>query len=190
MPSGRTRGNNHRSHLHTFNDTRQILCTMKHLQLTLEQARALSGQSDDLDNLIRETWTEDELRGKPWRVKRFEALGPIMGCCVGNMANIVPVVKPEPCVSSRATFSTEQQAQSFGITYPMLTQLMARYREDWVPDWGNARQVKWCIYKYDGSIVTGHAELTPHPLSFPTKERAEAFLSDHRELILEFYKGM
>jgi hypothetical protein len=162
---------------------------MKHLQLTLEQARALSGQSDDLDNLIRETWTEDELRGKPWRVKRFENIGQIMGCCVGNMANIVPVVKPEPCVSSRATFYTEQQALSFGIIYPMLTQLMARYRQGWVPDWGD-RETKYCITIYATSLSIDGYQSDIRPLSFQTKERAEAFLSDHRELILEFYKGM
>jgi hypothetical protein len=123
-------------------------------------------------------------------VKRFEDLGQIMGCCVGNMANIVPVVKPEPCVSSRATFYTEQQALSFGITYPMLTQLMARYREGWVPDWGNATQTKWHIYEFNGSMDVSYTELLRHPISFPTKERAEAFLSYHRELIMEFYKGM
>jgi hypothetical protein len=163
---------------------------MKHLQLTLEQARALSGQSAELDTLIRETWTEDELRGEPWRVKRYEDLDITDGYYIDERGGVSNINTLWPEERDIPTYHTEQQGRSFGVIYPMLSQLMARYNEGWTPDWADGEEEKYVITSHNRELSVQTRASIQGPLAFKFRDRANAFLEDHREFVEEFYKGM
>ena len=64
-----------------------------------------------------------------------------------------------------------------------LHQLRDCYRKGWVPDWKNSCQWKWCIiFDTDTFIITAGICYN-HFLSFQSKELAEKFLNNFKDLI-------
>ena len=162
----------------------------KQITLTIEQAREMLGKDSAMDQLIRANFTEDELTPKPKYPKAWEDLGRIEGYYVSSVAVICSPLNDVVAKANRHVFATEQQAKSFGIIYPQLTQLMKAYRGEWEPDWEDRESAKSTI-EFDHTGVNIQIRLvTRMPISFPTHEIAEQFLNDHRDLITEFYKGM
>lgn len=161
----------------------------KTITLTIEQARKMLGKDPAMDQLIRANFTEDELNPQPKYPKRWEDLGRIEGYYVSSVAVICSPLNDVVAKANRHVFATEQQAKSFGIIYPQLTQLMKVYRNGWVPDWGVSK-TKYCVVMDGNNLAVYRLDNTIFPLSFPSSEIAEQFLTDHRDLITEFYKGM
>ena len=93
-------------------------------------------------------------------------------------------------IEDRGTFKTEKQAAS-ALAYAQLTQLMALpcYNGDWMPDWNNLSQIKYCIerlLKYD--IVKLDFSGCFSFLAFKSKEARDVFLENHLDLIRQFYQ--
>ena len=162
----------------------------KQITLTIEQARKMLGKDPAMDQLIRANFSEDELNQRPKYPKRWEDLGRVSGWYVDQDSDVRHVYSVVAKDTNYDAFATEQQARSFGIIYPQLTQLMKAYRGEWVPDWEDRESAKSTI-EFDHTGVNIQIRLvTRMPISFPTHEIAEQFLNDHRELIEEFFNGM
>lgn len=160
----------------------------KTITLTIEQARDMLGKDPAMDQLIRANFTEDELNPKPKYPKRWEDLGGVDGWYVDDASELCSL-SDHTCNVHQNTFATVQQARSFGLIYPQLTQLMKAYRGEWVPNWHNESE-KCCVVMFNCELEVFTLDKTRQSLSFPTKEIAQQFLNDHRELIEEFFKGM
>lgn len=162
----------------------------KQITLTIEQAREMLGKDPAMDQLIRANFSEDELTPKPVLPKRWEDFGRVNGWCVGRESDLQPIFRSDHiCDLYKNTFATKQQARSFGIIYPQLTQLMKVYRNCWEPDWTDDTE-KFCVVETNGELGINVQLTSKRPISFHTEAIARQFLTDHRELILEFYKGM
>ena len=90
----------------------------------------------------------------------------------------------------KALFKTKKQAES-SLAYAQLTQLMALpcYNGDWMPDWNNLSQIKYCIerlLKYN--IVKLDFSGCFSFLAFKSKEARDVFLENHLDLIRQFYQ--
>lgn len=162
----------------------------KQITLTIEQAREMLGKDPAMDQLIRANFSEDELKPKPKYPKRWEDLGRVVGWYVDEDSDVRQVYRVVAKDTNYDVFATEQQALSFGKIYPQLTQLMKVYRNGWEPDWNDVKMAKYCIIIADGDTRVISYNSYVHPLSFPTRALAQQFLTDHRDLITEFYKGM
>lgn len=161
----------------------------KQITLTIEQAREMLGKDPAMDQLIRANFSEDELKPKPKYPKKWWQLEIIDGYFVDNDSEVCDFRGTAGNVNKN-TYATKQQAHSFGIIYPQLTQLMKVCRGGWEPDWNDVKMAKYCIIIADGDTrVVSYNRYVQH-LSFPTRALAQQFLTDHRDLILEFYKGM
>lgn len=161
----------------------------KQITLTIEQAREMLGKDPAMDQLIRANFSEDELKPKPKYPKTWKELGWLDGYRVDANSSIIAFYGATHTTSTK-TYATKQQALSFGLIYPQLTQLMKVYRGGWEPDWNDVKMAKYCIIIADGDTrVISYNRYVQH-LSFPTRALAQQFLTDHRDLILEFYKGM
>lgn len=160
----------------------------KQITLTIEQAREMLGKDPAMDQLIRANFSEDELNPKPVLPKRWEDLETVDGWYVDEVSGVRDFYGTTRDVNKNV-FATEQQARSFGIIYPQLTQLMKVYRNGWEPDWSVAN-AKYCVALQEGKLMVVTVFISNQPITFPTADIAEQFLTDHRDLITEFYKGM
>ena len=78
---------------------------------------------------------------------------------------------------------SEREAQAF-LALKQLRQLRKCYVGDWEPDWKDTKQYKACII-YHGTdfMLTYFKDSCSRPLSFPTEELAEQFLTNFKNLL-------
>ena len=172
----------------TLEQAKQIINPMKQKQITLtiEQAKELLGKSPEMDTLIRANFTEQELKG---RVKKWEELGEMCGFIIDGHGNVRKIdVATSSRYSSRTVYATEAQALAFGISAPMLSQLMKEKNGDWVADWNDESKIKHCIYWYNGLSETQNTTCKEF-LAFETTDSRDEFMEDHRDLITTYFAG-
>ena len=68
------------------------------------------------------------------------------------------------------------------LAYIQLHQLRDCYRQDWLPDWMDDNQIKWCIY-LDNNMLKVGLIYSSQFLSFQSEEIARKFLNNFQELI-------
>lgn len=69
------------------------------------------------------------------------------------------------------------------LAYMMLHQLRDCYRQGWVPDWKDDNIIKYCIVLESNKYVIFRNFITCNFLSFQTRELAEKFLKNFKDLI-------
>lgn len=155
--------------------------TMKEAKLSLETAKQMYAQGGAAKSFALDNYTEAELTKKSLP-KTWEELGHITGYYTAIYSTISRVNIQPACDQNQNVFLTEPQAEA-SIALAQLSQLREVYREGWTPDWENNSQTKWCIEpKYNGFeiewwLVNGQF------LSFQSKEIAQEFLNNFRDLI-------
>ena len=82
---------------------------------------------------------------------------------------------------------TKKQALSCGV-YPQLTKFMADVNGDWEADWTDDNQSKWCIERFGNELIIEYYHKEHCFLAFPKGEIAREFLTNHKELIEQFYQ--
>jgi hypothetical protein len=172
----------------TLEQAKQIINPMKQKQITLtvEQAKDILNDPDGIKALIRANFTGQELKG---RVKKWEELGRVSGFYVQSHSCKIEKVTYETNQDMRNVYATEAQALAFGIAAPMLSQLMKEKNGDWVADWNNYKQAKHCIIHVNRELKGVKYETMMQFLSFQTTELRDEFLSDHRDLITQYFNG-
>lgn len=92
-------------------------------------------------------------------------------------------------IEDRYTFKTEKQAAS-SLAYAQLTQLMALpcYNGDWMPNWDDPNQEKYCITRMRYDIVkldySGYFSF----LAFKSEKIRDIFFNNHMDLIRQFHQ--
>jgi hypothetical protein len=84
--------------------------------------------------------------------------------------------------NNRNIFATKQQAEA-SIALAQLSQLREVYRQGWVPDWSNPNEVKYVFEFSPNGIYINRWYSINTFLSFQSKEIAEQFLKNFRNLI-------
>ena len=86
-----------------------------------------------------------------------------------------------------STFKTEKQAKS-ALAYAQLTQLMAlpEYNGDWVPDWNNEDEMKFCIICSREELIIDSFYGYRQKVCFKSMGLAERFLENNSDLLKQF----
>lgn len=83
------------------------------------------------------------------------------------------------------SFLMENMGHSIhAVAFDKLRHLRRCYRQDWIPDWSNEKQTKYCIVENDG-LEVGRFYQNRQFLAFQTQELAEQFLDNFRDLIIK-----
>jgi hypothetical protein len=87
------------------------------------------------------------------------------------------------CEENKNLCISEKEAEAF-LALMQLRQLRKAYVKDWEPDWNNTKQYKACIM-YNGTdfFLTYFKDVCSRPLSFPTCELAQQFLTNFKDLL-------
>lgn len=125
---------------------------------------------------------------KPQLPKRYECLGKIKGFFIDNNSVIWEFKKADSNIyNDKNIHKTEKEAKS-SLAKAQLSQLMSVYRGDWVPNWNDSRQNKYCIYLDECECrITSYCSYYCY-LSFPTIQIAKEFLTNFEQLIKEYYE--
>lgn len=153
----------------------------KTIELTLEQAKEYYGKDKTIDTILLVNFPE-------LRPKKYEDLGKINGYIIQISSAIDSLNAPyDASHINRNIYKTEKEAKS-SLAKAQLSQLMAVYRGDWLPDWNDTSTAKWCISRHGISISIVEHITYYHYLSFPTREIAQEFLTNFEQLIKEYYE--
>lgn len=101
---------------------------------------------------------------------------------IDNASYMIGVNVDERNETSDRNVLPSKQAAEQHLALMQLHQLRDCYRQGWVPGYTNGPK-KWCILKYDNKFsIDAHYNRIEF-LSFQTKEIAEEFLNNFRDLI-------
>lgn len=81
-----------------------------------------------------------------------------------------------------ANWLPSEQAARQHLALMKLHQLRDCYRQGWVPAW-KSREEKYCVSNYGNGYDVEYSETAPFFLAFQSKEIAEEFLRNFRDLI-------
>lgn len=123
---------------------------------------------------------------KPALPKKWEDLNIVKGfyICSDSKINAVSNHLSAKNSLNRNTFLTKEQAEA-SIALAQLSQLREVYRQGWGPDYTNISQNKWTISCNSGWLMVEKFLILGHFLSFPTREIAQEFLDNFRDLIIQ-----
>ena len=101
---------------------------------------------------------------------------------IDNASYMIGVNVDERNETSDRNILPSKQAAEQHLALMQLHQLRDCYRQGWVPGYTNGPK-KWCILKYDNNFSVDVHYNRIEFLSFQTKEIAEEFLNNFRDLI-------
>ena len=76
-----------------------------------------------------------------------------------------------------------KEAADAHLAYMQLHQLRDCYRQGWLPNWNDSYQTKWAIYRVKNEWKIEPIVFSSRFLSFQSKEIAEKFLNNFKDLI-------
>lgn len=156
------------------------------LKISFEKAKEFYQKGEEFRILALSAFTEEELTKvelpKTWEefcerneVKEGE-------CFLNEECNIIEIGIGKRHKSVDRNILPNKQAVEQHLTLMQLHQLRDCYRQGWIPDYTNDSK-KWCIKKYANyfSIDLNHCGM--EFLSFQTRELADQFLTNFKDLI-------
>ena len=118
------------------------------------------------------------------KVKQWEDLNFIEGFFVDFDSEVLgTAVGPTNLKSSTNIFKTKSQAHASNAV-AKLTQLLANFNGDWVPNWTNDTK-KYIIINNENKLKIELSWNISHLLAFPSKGRADLFIKHYEGLIKE-----
>ena len=168
----------------------------RNVKITLETAKRWHEQGGEFKEMALSAFTEDELNPirNEWESKFVG--GKIKGYFIDHdESSIVFFDSGESQfidgdgISSdcKNIFKTEKQAKS-ALAYAQLTQLMAlpEYNGDWVPDWENDSEKKFCIIHLKEELKIELFYVYRQKICFKNMELAERFMENNSDLLKQF----
>ena len=120
-------------------------------------------------------------------VKNFKELNTVKGWFVDVIGSIEESSSLNTeCDESKTVHATEKQALS-SLAAAQLSQLMKDVNGDWVADW-RGRATKYIIYAWLNTVSFNTTCYGYNFLSFPTEEIRDTFLTNHKELIEQYFE--
>ena len=145
--------------------------------------RWAEGTDKELKELALQTFPELAKKQLP---KKWEDLKEIQGYYVTQNSKISTPLSNLVLIEKHNIFATHNQAKS-AIAMAKLSQLIAVYNGDWVADWKNLNQNKYCIVS-DGKCLSIFKYLMIKEfLAFKDMETAEEFLNNFRDDIETYF---
>ena len=107
-----------------------------------------------------------------------------MEYCIKINSHIIKLVSSERDEREDRNILPNEKAAEQHLALMQLHQLRDCYRQGWKPDCSDDSK-KWCILKYDNKPSIDFYYSRIEFLSFQTKELAEQFLKNFKELIIQ-----
>jgi hypothetical protein len=168
--------------------------TQRILTISLEKARELyKNGSEDMKSLLLESFSKEELE-QPKLPKTWEEYCNNeyrTGYYINESSRIGFIDQGKYGTKLNSDFDkTVFKAEKDAYAHLALMQLHVLrdayrdyYQKGWKPNWNDVNQMKFCIYYHKDEMIITTECFSQAFLSFPTKELAEQFLENFKDLI-------
>ena len=159
----------------------------RNVKISLDKAREWYNKGGELKELALSAFTEKEIKEivLPNTWEEFCKMYPVKDdeWYISASSNIIRMSQGKRFTFYNCNILPSLQSAKAHLAQMQLEQLRDCYRQGWVPDWKNSYQWKWCIiFDTDTFIITAGICYN-HFLSFQSKEIAEKFLNNFKDLI-------
>ena len=159
------------------------------VKVTLETAQRWYGQGGEFKEMALSAYTDAELNPvkNEWESKVIDHGNKFVYGWYLGYDSVYNGANEEN--TDRSTFKTERQAKS-ALAYAQLTQLMAlpEYNGDWVADWSNINENKFCIIYADTELRLCSYSAYKEFICFKSVELAELFLKNNIDLLKQYFE--
>ena len=157
----------------------------RNVKISLEKAREWYKQGGELKEIALSAFTKNEitLNALPNTWEEFCKNYPIKAeeRYIGLNSGVICSEGDRTIYSDRNMLPSVKAAKAH-LAYMQLHQLRDCYRQGWKPDYSDDNQIKWCIY-LDLNMLDVKSIYSSCFLSFQSKEIAEKFLNNFKDLI-------
>ena len=84
--------------------------------------------------------------------------------------------------ATRNLFPTKKEAEAM-LAMAQLCQLRDAWNNGWEPNWGNADELKYCIFPYNCKLEKCILRLSNKPMVFKTEELRNKFMQTFKDLL-------
>ena len=156
----------------------------RNVKISLDKAREWYNQGGELKELALSAFSEKEIKEiiLPDTWEEFCEMYPIKTKerYIGINSQLVCNEGSRAVYSDRNLLPSKKAANAH-LALMQLHQLRDCYRQGWVPDWSSSKQ--WCIMFDTDTFIVQTGIYYNRFLSFQSKEIAEKFLNNFKELI-------
>ena len=163
----------------------------RNIKLILEKAREFYSKGGEFKDLALSAFTEEEILPKLPKTWEEFCNNYDINCDKDSYITDCSDIKNYSDSRKRLKYADGYllpsiKAASQHLALMQLHQLRDCYRQGWIPDFSNSYIFKYCIHKVnkDGIKIFDHYTYNGF-LSFQTKELAEEFLNNFRDLIVK-----
>lgn len=159
----------------------------RNVKISLEKAREWYNRGGEYKELALSAFSEEEIAESalPNSWEKFCKMYPIKDdeWYIGGVSSIKSLSGVIRYDEDFKNVLPSLKAAEAHLALMQLHQLRDCYRQGWLPDWKNSYQWKWCIiFDTDTFIITAGICYN-HFLSFQSKDIAEKFLNNFKDLI-------
>ena len=161
----------------------------RNIAISLDKAREWYNRGGEYKELALSAFSEEEIKVSmlPNTWEEFLSLYPIKeGECYIDNSGHINTFKSRIGNTRNPLYDLSvlpsQEAAKAHLALMQLHQLRDCYRQDWLPDWMDDNQIKWCIY-LDKNMLKVGLIYSSQFLSFQSEEIARKFLNNFIELI-------
>jgi hypothetical protein len=153
------------------------------LNLSPEVAKAIYGNNPEMDKLLRENFTDEELGIKPKLPKRWEDIGEVQGWYVSDRSLIIQYGLIDAWDEHRNIVPTKSLAKAM-LAMCQLLYLRDIYRQGWEPDWTDDEDKHSIIFE-EGCVRLAINYSSSRPICFQSHEIRYEFFTNFSDLIEE-----
>ncbi len=159
------------------------------IKISLERAREWYNKGGELKELALSVFTEKEITESalPNTWEEFCEMYPVEEdgeeYYIDVDSNTSYVYKGVRNPEFYKNVLPSKEAAEAHLAYIQLHQLRDCYRQGWEPNWESYGQYKWSIYSYKCKFIVDYDFYHSQFLSFQSKEIAEKFLNNFKDLI-------
>ena len=159
----------------------------RNVKISLDKAREWYNRGGELKEIALSAFTENEITTStlPNTWKEFCEMYPVKEREHYIEPNSKIVVKSYGSRFNEIdrNLLPSKQAAEQHLALMQLHQLRDCYRQGWIPDWNDACQTKWAIFRVKNEWKIEPIAFSSRFLSFQSKEIAEKFFNNFKDLI-------
>ena len=157
------------------------------IKISLDKARDWYNRGGEYKELALSAFTENEITTSalPNTWEEFCNMYPVKDdeWYISASSNIIRMSQGKRCTFYNCNILPSLQSAKAHLALMQLHQLRDCYRQGWVPDWKDENQNKWVIFYVYNKYIIEQYSFSSRFLSFQSKEIAEKFLNNFKDLI-------
>ena len=157
------------------------------IKISLDKARDWYNRGGEYKELALSAFTENEITTSalPNTWEEFCNMYPIKDdeWYISASSNIIRMSQGKRYTFYNCNILPSLQSAKAHLALMQLHQLRDCYRQGWVPDWEDEYQNKWVIFYVYNKYIIEQYSFSSRFLSFQSKELAEKFLNNFKDLI-------